>query len=214
MGDLMQIKLLALLIVICACSACAPDQKCSGGQVYDVKTETCTPCPKDAAFENDTCVCKAGYDFVNLRCVKGDAGMVSEEDAGPAPDAGSTMMASGGATCEDYCSFANTCIGMNALAGALGTLSADLHANDTAACKTSCQSDLGNKEPGNAAIACMKAAQAGAMCDDANPQNGLMGAFGVYGECCGTRGSDPLCKSICTTLTGNPIVGSMITFCP
>jgi hypothetical protein len=124
------------------------------------------------------------------------------------------MPSGGGATCEDYCTFANTCIGMNALAGALGTLSADLHANDTAACKTSCQSDLGSKEANNEALACFKTMGASATCDDPNPQEGLKAAFGVIEGCCGTRGSDPLCKSVCKTLTGNPILGSMIDFCP
>lgn len=212
----MQIKLLALLIVVCASAACAPDKKCSGELVWDEVTGTCGACPKDSTFKNGTCVCKAGSDFVGTRCVKGDAGMV---DAGEVADAGSgsdagEMTSGGGATCEDYCSFANTCIGMNGLAGALGTLSADLHANDTAACKTSCQKDLGSKEAGNEALGCFKTSGASAMCNDPNPQNGLKAAFGVIEECCKTRGSDPLCKSICSTLTGNAVIGGMIDFCP
>jgi hypothetical protein len=213
----MRIKLLVLLMAMCVSAACAPDKKCSGELVYEDKSDDCIACPKDATFKDGTCVCKAGFEYVNLRCVKADAGAVDagkagEEDAGQG-DAGG-MMSYGGATCQDYCSFTNTCIGMNALAGALGTLSADLHANDTAACETSCKSDLGAKEADNAALACFKTGAAGAMCNDPNPQNGLKAAFGVIGECCGTRGSDPLCKSICTTLTGNPIIGSMIDFCP
>lgn len=212
----MQIKLLVLLIVLCASAACTFDKKCSGELVFDDATASCVACPMNATYKNETCICKDGADFVNLRCVAGDAGAVDagkSVDAGPPSDAG-MMPAGGGATCEDYCSFANECIGMNALAGALGTLSADLHANDTAVCKTSCEGDLGSKEANNAALDCFKAMGESAKCDDPNPQEGLKAAFGVIKECCGTRGSDPLCKSICTTLTGNPVVGSMIDFCP
>ena len=213
----MQIKLLMLWIVFCVCAACAPEKKCSGDLVYREENKTCLPCPMGAKFEDGTCICAAGSEYVNYTCkktgAKVDAGGSDMEDAGPTKDAGATT-GSGGATCEDHCAFMNTCIGMNALAGALGSLSADLHANDTGECKTSCQSDLGSKEAGNAALACIKTAGASAMCKDPNPQNGLKAAFGVIEECCGTRGTDPLCRSVCNTLTSNPVVGSMITFCP
>lgn len=212
----MQIKLLMLWIVFCVCAACAPEKKCSGDFVYKDDNLTCVPCPMGAKFKDGTCICPAGSEYVNFVCKKGspkgDAGASDMEDAGPPTDSGAKT--GGGATCVDYCSFVNTCIGMNGLAPALGTLSADLHATDQAECKTSCQSDLGNKEQGNAALACMKTAGEKAMCKDPNPQNGLKAAFGVIEECCGTRGSDPLCKSICNTLTSNSVLGSMITFCP
>jgi hypothetical protein len=210
----MQIKLLLLLIVLCTCISCAPKQKCSGALVFDDTVDSCTPCPKDATFKDGTCICKAGYNYVNLRCVKADAGMMETEDAGPTQSPDSGMMTSGGgASCQDYCSFSNECIGMNALAGALGSLAADLHAEDTATCKTSCQSELGSMESSSAALTCFKSSDR-SMCKDPNPQNGLKAAFGVIEECCGTRTSDPLCKSICTTLKASPLVGSMITFCP
>ena len=70
----MQIKLLALLIVICASTACSFDKKCSGQLVYDDTTDTCVACPKDSTYKNETCVCKDGYDFVKLKCVMGDGG--------------------------------------------------------------------------------------------------------------------------------------------
>lgn len=213
----MQIKLLLLWMTLCVCAACAPENKCSGEYVYDPDMQLCTPCPKGATFKDGTCKCPAGSDYKNFACVKSTGTMPADmEDAGPtmSADSGAPAGGGGGATCTDYCAFSNTCIGMNALAGALGTLSADLHANDTDACKTNCQSTLGSKESGNAALACFKSMGADAMCMDPNPQNGLKAAFGVIGECCGTRGSDPLCKQICDTLKGNPVIGSMIDFCP
>jgi hypothetical protein len=216
----MQIKLFVVLIVLCAGAACAPEKKCSGELVYDDPMELCVPCPKGATFKDGSCNCPAGYDYVDFQCKlnadamvgdDADAMVMGTEDAGAKPDAGGGYE---GASCQDYCSFMNTCIGMNSLASALGTVAADLHADDPAACKSSCQSDLGNGESSNAALACISAQKSNPMCGDANPQTGLMAAFGVIGECCGTRTSDPLCKSICKPLKASPIFSSMVPFCP
>jgi hypothetical protein len=148
------------------------------------------------------------------RCVPTDSGVPDVEDAGMTPDSGSAA-SGGGASCTEYCAFANECIGQNSLASSVLTdLVSGLHADDAAACKTSCQTTLGNQESGNAVLSCIAAGKDGAMCKDPNPQNGLMGAFGLIGECCGPHQSDPLCKSICTTLKANPLVASMVPFCP
>lgn len=210
----MRIILLVALMVLCAGASCAPEKKCSGELVYDEVTDACAPCPKDAPFKDGTCICPAGYDYVDYLCKLNADAMVMQmdmEDAGAMPDAGGAYQ---GATCQDYCSFMNTCIGMNSLAGALGTVSADLHADDPAACTSSCQSELGSGETSNAAVACMSAEKANPMCGDPNPQTGLTTAFGVIGECCLTRPSDPLCKSICKPLKASPIFSTMVPFCP
>jgi hypothetical protein len=209
----MQIKLLVLWMLFSACAACAPEKKCSGDLVYRDSDETCLPCPKGAKFKDGTCICAAGSDYVDFMCkANADAMAPDQEDAGPAADAGAPT--GGGATCTDYCTFMNNCIGMNSLASALGTVASELHADDTSACKSSCQSDVGNGESSNAAIKCMSAEKSNAMCKDANPQTGLMAAFGVIGTCCGPRTSDPLCKSICKPLKASPIFSSMVPFCP
>ena len=211
----MQIKLLVLwMMLLCVGAACAPEQKCCGELVFNDTQELCLPCPKGATFKGGTCMCPAGSDYVDFMCKKNaDAMPPDTEDAGTMSDAGGST-AGGKASCSDYCTFMNNCIGMNSLASALGTVAADLHADDTGACKTSCQSDVGNGESSNEAIACMSAQKSDPMCKDANPQNGLMAAFGTIGTCCGPRSSDPLCKSICKVLKASPIFSSMVTFCP
>jgi|GEM_PF-4985763 len=210
----MRIKLLVTLLVLCAGGSCSPDKKCSGELVYDEVNQLCLPCPKGATFKDGTCSCAAGYDYVDFQCKLNADAMVMEmdmEDAGAVPDAGGGYE---GATCTDYCSFMNTCIGMNSLASALGTVAADLHADDPAACASSCQTELGSGESSNEALACMSAEKANPMCADPNPQTGLMTAFGVIGQCCGTRPNDPLCKSICKPLKASPIFSTMVPFCP
>jgi len=208
----MQIKLLALLTLCLTFVACAPEQKCSGDLVYDENMVLCHPCPKDSTFKDGTCICKAGYDYVNFQCkLKADAMVDMEEDAGAPPDSGT---ATGGATCEDYCTFSNSCLGMNSLAGALGSLVSDLDADDPAACKSTCENALGSAQSSSAALSCFAENKANAMCKDPMPQMGLRAAFGVIEQCCGTRPSDGLCKSICGVLKPNPIVGSMVMFCP
>jgi len=208
----MRIKLLVTLLVLCAGGSCSPDRKCSGELVYDETEQLCVPCPKGVPFKDGTCVCAAGYDYVDFECkLNADAMVMDTEDAGPTPDAGGGYE---GATCQDYCSFMNTCIGMNSLAGALGTVSADLHADNPATCTSSCQTELGSGESSNEALACISAEKANPMCGDPNPQTGLMTAFGVIGQCCDTRRSDPLCKSICKPLKASPIFSSMVPFCP
>ena len=209
----MQTKLLMLWLTFSVFAACVPEKKCSGDLVYKDYDETCLPCPKGAKFKDGTCICPAGSDYVDFMCkANADAMVPDKEDAGPTPDAGAS--GGGGATCADYCTFMNNCIGMNALASALGTVAADLHADDTAACKSSCQAEVGSGESSNAAIACMSAQKSNAMCKDPDATAGLTAAFGVIGECCGTRQRDPLCKSICKPLKASPIFSSRAEFCP
>ena len=208
----MQGKWLALLILSCALAACAPGNKCSGALVFDDMNDICLACPKDATFKDDTCVCKTGYAYVNFKCMLMDGSVPDVEDAGMQPDSGTSS--GGGASCQDYCSFMNVCIGMNALAGALSDVVMALHADDPAACKSSCQSTLGSGESSNAVLSCIETSKDEAMCKDPNPQNGLKSAFATIGTCCGTRPSDPLCKSICAPLKANPLFSSQIDFCP
>jgi hypothetical protein len=208
----MRIKLLVALLVLWAGPSCTPEKKCSGELVYDELEELCVPCPKDVKFKDGTCMCAAGYDYVDFQCkLSADAMVMETQDAGTPDDAGGGYT---GPTCQDYCSFMNTCIGMNGLAGALGTISADLHADDPAACTSSCQTELGSGESSNEALACISAEKSNPMCGDPNPQTGLMTAFGVIGQCCATRPTDPLCKSICQPLKASPILSSMVPFCP
>src|SRR5688572_11530307 len=113
----MRIILLVALMALCAGASCAPEKKCSGELVYDEAVQACTPCPEGASFKEGTCTCAAGYDYVDFQCkLNADAMVAEEEDAGAPPDAGGAYE---GATCQDYCTFMNACIGMNSLASAL-----------------------------------------------------------------------------------------------
>jgi hypothetical protein len=125
------------------------------------------------------------------------------DDAGP-----------GEANCSDYCDFAKRCIGDNAIAASLlSDVIAGLNASDSATCVSGCAVDTGGDGSENPVVSCIADGRQAAMCDGDSTQAGLAAAFGLLGECCGTRNGEPLCQSICTPLRANSLTSSMITFC-
>lgn len=207
----MPVQLLVIFAAVLALASCYPDKPCSGELVFDDATALCYACPKGAKFKNQTCECAEGYEYIATKCVLKDGEMPPMKDAGKDD---SDAKAYAGHTCAEYCGFQKACIGMNALAPvALSDIVAGLHADDAAACESACKADVGDKEAMDEAISCIVEAQPGAMCGAADPQAGLMGAFGAIGTCCGPRKDNALCKSICKPLKANPLTSSMVMFC-
>lgn len=205
----MPVQLLVVLAMLFTLAGCYPDKKCSGDFVFDDKTALCYDCPADAKFKNGTCECKEGYEYIGLECVLKDGAMPPMEDAGQ-----SDAAAYEGASCSDYCSFMTMCLGTNSLAtGVLPDVVMGLHANDAAACTSSCKEDLGSGEATDPALGCIVEAAPNSMCMDPNAQMGLANTLGVVGQCCATNASSPLCQSICATLKASPVTGSMVPFC-
>lgn len=201
----MRVRLSGSLLVLCAVAGgCEPEPRCSGALYYDPVLISCWPCPMDATFKNGTCQCKDSYEFVNHRCVLMDGAVIEMPDTG-------TPAAS---SCMDYCDFAKVCIGDNALAkSALSDIVSGLHADDTAACTSSCESDLGGDGSSDPVVACIEAGREAAACTTADSQMGLGNTFGLLGDCCRSRQDNALCKAICKPLKANALVSGMIDFC-
>jgi hypothetical protein len=206
----MPVQLLVVLAMLFALAGCYPDKKCSGdGLVFDDENALCV-CPTGSMFKDGACRCMmAGAELIDGKCVVEDSGVPPMADAGQ-----SDAAAYEGASCTDYCSFMTMCLGTNGLAtSVLPDVVMGLHANDAAACTTSCKDDLGSNEASDPALGCMVAAAPSSMCMDPNPQMGLANTLGVVGQCCATNASSPLCMSICETLKASPVTGSMVPFC-
>jgi hypothetical protein len=212
----MRVRFSMFLVVLFAVTdGCAPKEKCGGVHYYDPDTVSCRPCPKTATFKDGTCECKDPlYTFANNKCVLMDGAVPEEpEDSGPPPDSGMTT----GSTpnCGSYCEFAKVCIGDNTLAqAALSDIVKGLHADDPAACKSSCESDLGGDGSGDPVIACIDAGQEAAACAGNSTQAGLAGGITLLGDCCRPHMTNGLCKSICKTMKANALISSMVDFCP
>lgn len=206
----MPVHLLVVLAMLFTLGGCYPDEPCSGGLVFDDKNALCV-CPTGSMFKDGACQCTmAGYELIDQKCVLKDGAMPPMEDAGQ-----SDAAAYEGASCGDYCSFMTTCLGTNAIAAAaLPDVVMGLHADDAAACTSSCKEDLGSDEATDPALKCIVEGAPNSMCMDPNPQMGLTNTLGLVGQCCGTNASSPLCQSICTTLKASPVAGSMVPFCP
>ena len=212
----MPIKLLASLASLLALTSCYPDKPCSGQLVFDDATALCYACPQGSTYKNQTCECKEGYAYISHACMLMDGAMPSIPDAGDKSQSDAEADASAYEVngCKNYCSFATTCLGGNSLASVLSDVVMGLHADNATACQSSCKSDLGSNEASDPAIACIEAGQEAAMCNDPNPQTGLMKTFGLIGQCCGPNAGSELCKSICKALKASPITASMVPFCP
>jgi hypothetical protein len=216
----MRVRLNASFLVLWAITGgCAPEQKCSGKQYYDPVIVGCRLCPMDATFKNGTCECKGGSEFVKNRCVLLDGAVLETPDTGTADtgtaDTGAADTgAADTATCETYCDFAKVCLGENTLAAAaLPDVITGLHADDTAACTSSCKSDLGREGAGDPVVACVEAGRDEAACAGDSSQAGLSGAFMLLADCCRPRRDNALCKSICKPLKANALVAGMVDFC-
>jgi hypothetical protein len=110
---------------------------------------------------------------------------VEASDTGSAPPSG--------ASCGDYCDFANACISANALASAaLPDVVSGLHAADKSACTSSCADDLGADGSSDSVVACVQAGRADAACDHVSTQAGLAGAIGLINQDRAER--DPKCR--------------------
>lgn len=203
----------AWVVLVAVAASCAPEDKCSGELIYDSVENVCRACPKESTYKNDACKCKSGYAFEDFRCVKNDDGMVDPKDAGGnEDDAG--MMTGGAASCADYCSFANSCVGKNTLAtAALPDIVMGLHADDQAECTDSCQSSLGNDGSTDPVVACIDAGREAAACEGKTTQASLTSALMLVADCCRPRKSNALCKSICAPFKANPLTASMADFC-
>ena len=209
----MRVRSMVPCLLLCVlATGCAPEKKCSGVLYYDPASYSCLPCPKNSTFKDGTCECKDQYEFVNNRCELKDGAVIEMPDAGMS--AADSSMAGASGSCADYCGFANECIGRNTIAStALKEVVSGLHADDTAACTSNCESVLGADASKDPVISCFGAGRATAMCAGNDTQDGLANAFALVGECCGTRKSNALCKSICSALKSNSIVASMVDFC-
>ena len=180
--------------------ACEPAEKCSGDLYFDGRN--CRPCPDDASFENGSCVCDddARYRFRNHRC---------ELRPGVEPE---PEVDAGAPSCDDYCGFATSCIGGNAIVmAALSDIVDGLHANDPAECRSACEDDS-SADGGDEVLACFRAGRDAADCADDDTQAGITRAFTLVRECCAGK-SGGLCASICETLLANELVSPMIEFC-
>jgi len=209
----MPVQLLVVLAMLFTLAGCYPDKPCSGNLVFDDTMALCL-CPTGSMFKDGTCQCTmAGYEIVGEKCVLQDGAIPPMADAGDDTDSGEGT-AYEGMGCKDYCSFATTCVGGNALAPvALSDVVMGLHADNAAECESSCKSDLGSAEATDPAVACIAAGKDTVMCNDPNPATGLENSFGLIGQCCGPNLSSELCKSICATLKASPVAGSMVPFC-
>jgi hypothetical protein len=217
----MRVRLSASIVLLCSLAAsCAPKEKCSGTLYYDPVNESCRECPKTATFKGGTCRCKSGYAFKNDRCeLKDSSGLetpdssTSSMDDSGGPNLPDSSMPSG-PSCAEYCDFAKLCIGDNTLAaGALPDIVAGLHAKDTSACASACQSDLGGSGANNPVVTCIDSGRDAAMCAGDSSQTALAGAIGLVADCCRTNQADALCKSICKTLKANALIAGMVDFC-
>ena len=209
----MPVQLLVVLATLFTLAGCYPDKKCAGNLVFNDESGLCF-CPEGSEFKDGTCQCKMkGYEIVGEACILMDGAMPPLADAGDDTDSGGGT-AYEGMACKDYCSFMTTCLGTNSLAtGVLPDVVMGLHADDAAACESSCKSDLGSNEATDPAVKCINEGAAASMCMDPNPQTGLGNTLGLVGQCCAPNASSPLCQSICATLKANPLTGSMVPFC-
>ena len=199
-----------LLMFSVACTACNPEPRCGGQLYYDSLTENCRRCPKDSTFKSGTCVCKDQYEFVDGNCVLMDGAVLPPPDAGD-DDTGAPSAAS---NCSDYCEFNKLCFADNALAAAaLNDLVSGLKANDTPACVAACNTDTGGDGSMDPVVACIAAGRKQAACSDDDTQTGLGAAISLQGECCRSRQSAAICKSICAVLGASPYVKDEIDFC-
>jgi hypothetical protein len=169
---------------------------------------SCRPCPKTSVFANGTCVCKDQYEFVNDACVLMDGAVL------PTPDAGEDSGTPTAASCNDYCQFTKVCIADNALAAAaLNQVVSGLKADDMPACVMACKADTGGDGSGDPVVACVQAGREQAACADDDTQAGLGGAIKLMGDCCRSRQSAAMCKSICAGLGASPLVKPQLDFC-
>lgn len=214
----MPVRTLAIFAILVVFASCYPDKKCAGELVFDDASALCYACPAGSKYKNQTCECMEGYEFIGLKCVLMDGAMPAMPDAGSGDmsDASTDAAAYEGVGCQDYCSFMSSCLGTNSLAAAvLPEVVTGLHADDAAACQTSCKSDLGSDEATDPALKCMVDGAEALVCPApaAEAQMGLQSTLGLVGKCCGANTSSPLCKSICETLKASPTAGSMVDFC-
>ncbi|HKU41411.1 MAG TPA: hypothetical protein VJR89_24810 [Polyangiales bacterium] len=198
----------------CSITACVPEEKCGGDLYYD--GVSCRKCPDDAKLKGDTCVCDESeyYEFKDNKCTLKKGAMPPEEtvDAGMSDGGGSG--GGDGPTCGDYCEFAKGCIGDNGIAAAaLSDIVKGLKADNVSSCTNACESDLGGDGSSDPVVACIEAGRAKAACEGDSTQAGLMGAFGLLGDCCKGKTSHKLCKSICAPLLANPLTKNSVTFC-
>jgi hypothetical protein len=223
----MRVTISSILLLLCVLgSSCDPEKKCGGKLYYDPSVVACRKCPPDSTFKAGTCKCKSGYEFVDNHCSLMDGAVIETADAGmsidaTAGDAGgdagedAAMGGGTGPTCVDYCDFAKVCLGDNSLAvGVLPDVVSGLHADNKAACKTSCEKDLGGNGQSSAVVACIEAGRGKAACAGDSTQVGLLGAFTLIGDCCKPAPEDGLCKSLCKTFKANALASSQATFCP
>jgi hypothetical protein len=189
-------RLLAALAL--ACAGCSPQPRCGGALYFDPQNVSCRPCPKDATFRDGTCECSGGRVFQDHRCALPD-GATPE----PPPDAGAAN------SCSAYCDFIRDCLADNALAaGALPEVISALHADDAAACRSSC-ADASASPLG----ACIEAGSHTAACAGDGTQTGLRNAITLLADCSRAHADDPLRSIICNGLRQSPLVASQLDFC-
>jgi hypothetical protein len=213
----MLVRLLVLFVVMQAFAACVPSNKCSGELYFYEDAYECLKCPEKSNFKDGTCVCQDGYEFSNRQCMLKDGAVPVIPDAGSQPDADSASddTGGGGAGCEDYCSFNSECWGSNSIAmSVLPDIVMGLHADDPAACKTSCEKALGSMESTSEALGCFVEGRADSGCKNADETVGLGKTIDLTGQCCRSHTGDPLCKAICTTLKANALASQRIDYCP
>lgn len=212
----MRLGFCTLLLLSTAAVGCQPGTKCSGQQYYDPVFEICNVCPMGSTFGDGTCQCKEPYAFTSGRCVLRDGAVVETPDSGSSATDGSTEDEPPAAPgCKDYCAFSKACFGDNQLAqSVVPDIISGIHADDTAACTSSCQDDLGNDGSDDQAIACVEAGREAAGCENDDTDTGLIQWLTLMGDCCRPYPEDAVCKSLCAALKPNPLVRAMADFCP
>jgi hypothetical protein len=207
----MRVRIGAFLLMLgVVCTACDPQPRCGGVLYYDPVTTNCVACPKDAPFKDGSCVCKDQYEFVNNKCVLMDGAVLPIPDAGDEDSAASANAGS----CNGYCEFTKQCFADNALAAAaLNDLVTGLKASDTPACIAACKSDTGGDGSMDPVVACIEAGRTQAACANDDTQTGLGGAITLLGDCCRSKQSNKLCKSICAGFAASPLVKDRVDFC-
>ena len=205
----------SVLVLFAAISGCQPTDRCSGTLYFDEPSDTCRTCPKGATFSGGTCQCMPQYEFKNNVCVLMDGAVVEPPDAGASDGGAATDAAAPAANgCNDYCDFNKVCFGQNPLAQqVLPDIVSGIHADDTAACSSSCKDNLGNDGAGDPVIACIQDGRDSAGCANDTTQNGLLAWFSLISSCCGAHPKDAVCKSLCDSLKSNALASGMATFC-
>jgi hypothetical protein len=208
------------MLICAALSACVPEDKCGGNLYYDSVNKTCRLCPKDANLKNDTCECKdsENYEFVGYVCKLKDG--ATPPGTGAAGASGGGGGSSGGSAavvgqCPDYCKLVSACVGENSLAQAVfKDVISSLHADDTSACKASCEGTLDGDGSSDPVVQCLAGATYKCPGDAMKAQDEFASGLTAIGGCCGTNASNALCKEICKTLKANSTLSSRVEFCP